>query len=308
MSQLMLDNYNHQIANQLAQAVDKQTLSHAYLFEAIQHDQASKTALFLAAYMFCEATDKPCKKCSQCQRVLNYNHPDVFLIQSDKQTIGVDEVRELKSELSKTPIEGEQRLFIIDCAQKLTQPAENAILNILEEPASDVVIVMIAPNRKQLLPTILSRLQIIEFDQQVAQSDWADRLSLVQASDKALLLALQNAGIEFEQLAEFNELENFFHEVKDLLAQIIVRNQSAYIKFQTIIKPMVTTPSMQEVFFKSLMILATEKLEKQQEVSALSLISALIEVSRRRQFNVNFDSLVDYLFIQTIFAPYQGRA
>ncbi|WP_207233170.1 hypothetical protein [Holzapfeliella floricola] len=70
---------------------------------------------------------------------------------------------------------------------------------------------------------------------------------------------------------------------------------------------MIATSSMQDVFLKSLMIIATQKLE-QQEVHALSLVSSLIEVSHRRRFNVNFDSLVDYLFSQTIFAPYQGRA
>lgn len=307
MSQLILDNYNHEVANKLVQAANQKTLSHAYLFEAIQHDQALKTALFLGAYMFCEEKEKPCQKCSQCQRVLNHNHPDIFVIQNDKQTIGVDEIRELKSELSKTPIEGKQRLFIIDRAQKLTQSAENALLNILEEPMSEVVMVMIAPNSKQLLPTILSRLQMVQFDQRLAQSNWADRLSLVQASDKELLLALQNVGVEFDQLAEFNQLESFFHEVKELIKQIISKDKGAYIHFQTVVKPMIATSSMQDVFLKSLMIIATQKLE-QQEVHALSLVSSLIEVSHRRRFNVNFDSLVDYLFSQTIFAPYQGRA
>lgn len=78
--------------------------------------------------------------------------------------MGIDQVRPLKEELAKSPVESSRRFFFINEAQKLTLSAANGLLNLLEEPIAPVVTILITNNSDQILPTIRSRTQIINFD------------------------------------------------------------------------------------------------------------------------------------------------
>lgn len=90
-------------------------------------------------------------------RPINPNDPDIVLL----DTFGVDDVRSLRKRISIKP--QKTRYVIIDQAQNLTTQAQNALLKTLEEPPENTLIILIAPNTDFLLPTVLSRCQIIFF-------------------------------------------------------------------------------------------------------------------------------------------------
>lgn len=135
-------------SRQLKQAQDRGQLSHAYLLLSSDEAEALNTAYWLICYVNCTGEKKPDGTCPACRRILACNHPDVFLIDTEenKQSIAIDQIRPLKQELAKSPLEGDRRYFVVNHAQKLTLPAANAMLNLLEEPAAPVVTFLIANN------------------------------------------------------------------------------------------------------------------------------------------------------------------
>ncbi len=88
------------------------------------------------------------------------NHPDFFLLE-DQSSIKISHVRELQHQLSLKPYAAPFKVALINEADKLTLPAQHALLKTLEEPPASSIIILTAPNKEVLLPTIVSRCQII---------------------------------------------------------------------------------------------------------------------------------------------------
>lgn len=91
-------------------------------------------------------------------------HPDILLIES-KNSIGIDQIRQLKHDFSVKPLAANFKISIIPQAENLTIPAQNAMLKILEEPPQDYLIFLSAPSKNQLLPTIISRCRLIHLQE-----------------------------------------------------------------------------------------------------------------------------------------------
>ncbi len=96
------------------------------------------------------------------------NDPDLITITSTT-TIGIGEVRELKHSLSRKPFQSDSLVALINDAQRLTIPAQNALLKLLEETTDQMYIILIAPSDNQFLPTVISRCQLIRL--KVAETD-----------------------------------------------------------------------------------------------------------------------------------------
>lgn len=88
-------------------------------------------------------------------------HPDLIVIKGD-QSIGIDQIRELKSKLALKPYQSLVKIALIVQAEKLTLAAQNSFLKTLEEPPARSLIVLETANPNLLLPTIVSRCQIIK--------------------------------------------------------------------------------------------------------------------------------------------------
>src|SRR3990170_5837687 len=85
--------------------------------------------------------------------------PDILII-SPETSIGIGEVRQISHFLSRRPVLSEKNIVIINSAEKLTLPAQHALLKTLEEPPGDAHIYLITTQPESLLPTILSRVHI----------------------------------------------------------------------------------------------------------------------------------------------------
>lgn len=96
--------------------------------------------------------------------------PDVVILQTEELKIGIDQIRDLKKQLNIRSVTN-QKLAIILETEKLTVEAQNALLKTLEEPPDGVHLFLQARNTHQLLPTILSRCQIINLSPSKKPSD-----------------------------------------------------------------------------------------------------------------------------------------
>ena len=132
------------------------------------------SALYLAAAVLCESKDRPCGSCKHCRKVFAGIHPDVTVLFPKEKSIKVDEIRSLRKEAFIKPNEAASRVFVIQSADTMNDEAQNALLKLLEEPPETVGLILTASSRSRLLPTVRSRLMLLNVD---AESD-AGKLSL----------------------------------------------------------------------------------------------------------------------------------
>jgi DNA polymerase-3 subunit delta' len=154
----------------LRRTLAAQQVRHAYLFTGPQRIGKTVLARRFAQTLLCTggpdpqvAPLDPCNTCLACRKVLHENHPDVHIIARppDKQAILIEQIRELQSDSARRKLEGRRNIFIIPDAQDMNLQAANCLLKTLEEPESDVVLLLTVPDAGLLLPTILSRVQLI---------------------------------------------------------------------------------------------------------------------------------------------------
>ncbi len=141
---------------------------HSILFTGARGVGKFTTALWFTSLLLCAEPlegPSPCGHCPACKKVAGNNHPDVRIITPDKKTLNIriDQVRALQKEACFQPNEGSWKVFIIDEAHRLLDAAANSFLKILEEPPSMMIIILVTDNLYAMLPTIISRCQIIRF-------------------------------------------------------------------------------------------------------------------------------------------------
>ena len=154
-----------EITARFASLLERGTLAHAYLLVGNVNMGTVALATEVALRLFCPPQDDqghPDRTCPECQRVLSGNHPDVVVARPEGRQIKVDQVRYLKAEFSKTGVEGEKKVFIIEGAETLTGSAANSLLKFIEEPGPGVYIFLLTPNKNAVLQTVQSRCQVIE--------------------------------------------------------------------------------------------------------------------------------------------------
>ena len=153
----------------LKSSLQRGKLPNAYLLAGPVHVGKMTLAVNLAQALNCEAEDKPCGKCAACRKIKAGKHADVQIVSlasaskdSKTKEIGIDPVREIQHSASLPPYEGKYKVFIIDGAELLSNEAANCLLKTLEEPAENVIYILLTANDKQVLPTVISRCQRLE--------------------------------------------------------------------------------------------------------------------------------------------------
>lgn len=117
-----------------------------------------------------------------------FSQPDIVVVEPDT-SITIAQVRRLQIQLSRRPLKLPKQIGLILQAETMTVPAQNAFLKLLEEPTPSTILVLATPNPYQLLPTLLSRSQIVAVPSQKSPQDPAQAKRLYQ-----LVIDLTRAG------------------------------------------------------------------------------------------------------------------
>jgi DNA polymerase-3 subunit delta' len=149
----------------LLEAAANNKLGHAYLFRGPDGVGKKRAALTLAAALNCTSPVKhdACGRCVSCRKYGSGSHPDLLLISPDGAAIKIGQVRELKHKLAFSPLEAKIRVIILEDVHTMRREAANSLLKTLEEPAPGNLLILTADHAGDILPTILSRCQLIPF-------------------------------------------------------------------------------------------------------------------------------------------------
>jgi DNA polymerase-3 subunit delta' len=161
------DMIGHEWAvNLLAQHVALGRERHAYLFTGPAGIGRRTLALRFAQALNClepPMPGQPCGKCSPCKRIALMQHPDLAIVEAEREgeILKIDQVRDLQHTLSLAPYEARYRVAVILRFEEANASAANAMLKTLEEPPARVVVILTAKNVENLLPTIVSRCEVL---------------------------------------------------------------------------------------------------------------------------------------------------
>ena len=142
------------------------TTRHAYLFAGAPGLGRRTLALRFAQALNCQTpigAGIPCGTCRDCKQIEAMQHADLTVIQSETQggTLKVDQIREARRTLTFKPYQSKYRVAIFLRFQEANDNAANALLKTLEEAPSYAVLILTADNPEQLLPTIVSRCEVL---------------------------------------------------------------------------------------------------------------------------------------------------
>ncbi|MBP1924899.1 DNA polymerase-3 subunit delta' [Sedimentibacter acidaminivorans] len=150
----------------LINTINNDNVSHCYIFEGPKGMGKYELSLVFAQSLFCnnfKINEEPCNICGDCIKFNSMNHPDLHVINLDEKTIKREDIDKLIESINKKPYEASKKVYIIKDSHEMTPQAANTFLKTLEEPPKDSIIILLTNNINLLIPTIISRCQVIKF-------------------------------------------------------------------------------------------------------------------------------------------------
>ena len=201
----------------LQNAIRQNHLAHAYLFSGPRGVGKTTCARIFAKTINCLNPQNGFDACNECESCRAFNEQRSFNIHEldAASNNGVDDIRALTEKVRVPPQIGKYSVYIIDEVHMLSTGAFNALLKTLEEPPSYAIFILATTEKHKVLPTILSRCQVYDFERITVQDTIAYLQSVAQkegvtVSEEALNVVAQKAdGGMRDALSVFDQLVSF---------------------------------------------------------------------------------------------------
>lgn len=201
----------------LKNAIATQKLAHAYLFCGPRGVGKTTCARIFAKTINCMTPTADGEACNECESCVAFNEQRSYNIHEldAASNNSVDDIRQLVEQVRIPPQIGKYKVYIIDEVHMLSASAFNAFLKTLEEPPRHAIFILATTEKHKILPTILSRCQIYDFNR-ISVEDTVEHLSYVAATEgipaepEALnVIALKADGGMRDALSIFDQVVSF---------------------------------------------------------------------------------------------------
>lgn len=191
-----------QVRTFLRRVIRSGHVGQSYLFAGPVGSNKTSAAYAFAQSIVCP--DHGCGTCEACRRVIRHRHPDVkYYAPESANGYVIGQIREIISDASLAPIQASHKVYIIDEADQLGVKAANAFLKTLEEPPKDVIFILLGRTSASVLPTIVSRCQVVPF-RHIPTDEAAGIVSQNSGADKQhAMIAIQACGGSISHAIEF---------------------------------------------------------------------------------------------------------
>ncbi len=205
------------ITTTLKNAIKSAHLAQSYLFCGPRGVGKTTCARILAKTINCSNITENTEACNQCESCVSFNNNqtlNIFELDAASNN-SVEDIRALVEQVRYAPHQGKYKIYIIDEVHMLSNQAFNAFLKTLEEPPSYAIFILATTEKHKIIPTILSRCQIFDFNR-ITVDDIAKHLAFVAMSEhitadsEALHIIAQKAdGALRDALSIFDQIVSF---------------------------------------------------------------------------------------------------
>ena len=310
----MLDLYSESqsvIYKILKNSLNKDQLSHAYLFESNGNGQAYDMAVAFAKSIFCPnkyMNFSKCVDCTQCLKIDKNEFSEFSIIEPDGLWIKKEQLDILQKKFGTKGVESEKRVYIINHAEKMNTSAANSILKFLEEPEPNIIAILIADNRYQLLDTIVSRCQIVSFHNSNYSEDKSDVVirklisnSYIDTISDEELCSYIESLIKFITYLEEHKLDTilytdkYFHSIFSSKDLILFAFDTMILYYKDAIEKKC---NVDNILFKEYIDVLDKVSSVNSIDSILFKIDTLLNLKKNVYVNANTNLLIDRLIIE----------
>lgn len=199
-------------------------IPHAYLLSG---KNVEKPLEFLKMSLICDET-LACETCLDCQKVKNHQYTDIIEVNGYEEIIKKAHIENIQSTFKKSSLEGKYKIYIIERIENATKEAMNSLLKMLEEPTEGIYAIFTTQNINKVLPTIISRCQVIEIKldnrnilkkellEEGVEIEKANILSILM-NDKDRILELDENNFDDIKVEVLNFVEDLFLHRENLI-------------------------------------------------------------------------------------------